>query len=47
MSGDQVGKLAHQLILLTSTFLDPMAEHKKKAHTCHTIKKAASETIRK
>ena len=47
ISADQVVKLAHQLLLLIIAFFNPVVKGKEKTHACHTIKKAASEVIKK
>ena len=46
MSADKA-KLAHQLILVTITFLRQMNERKEKAHVCHPIGRAVSKAVRR
>ena len=47
ISNDQVTKFAHQLILPTNAFLNPVVKSEKKANACYATKKATSQTVRK
>ena len=46
MNADQA-KLAHQLILVTNTFLHQVDKRKEKVYACHPIGKAVSEVVRR
>ena len=47
MSVDQVAKLAHQLLLFTNVFLNPVVEREEKTYTCHTTRQIANKAVKK
>ena len=47
MSTDQAAKFAHQLILLTNTFLDLVIKRKKKTHACHATERVTNKKVKK